>query len=85
MKGRINMLKQIQLKSKEDVDKIVKFATLYPYCTRVTCGNVTIDAMSVLGLMSLVGKENVKLLFSDHDGEQRNEELLKCLHKAKLD
>ncbi len=79
------MLKQVQLKSKEDVDKVVKFAMLYPYSTRVTCGNVTIDACSVLGLMSLIGKDNVNLLFSDHNGEQRNEQLLKCLRKAKLD
>lgn len=78
------MYRPIQLKSKEDVDKVVKFASIYPHSVEVTSGSAVADPYSPLGLMSLVGRENVGLSFSDHDLGHRIKEINKCLHKAKI-
>lgn len=76
------MYRPIQLKSKEDVEKVVKFATIYPHAVQVTSGSAVADPYSPLGLMSLVGRENVGLSFSDHDLGPRMKEINRCLRKA---
>lgn len=76
------MVKPIEINSREDVEKIVHFADIYKHHVDVSCGSVIIDAKSVLGLLTLVGKSGTKLVFSDHDGEMRIHRLNRCLHKA---
>lgn len=76
------MVRPIQLETQEDVEKVVKFAQTYPHQTKVSCGATTHDAMSILGLLSLVGRKDVCLVFSDHDGKNRISKINKYLRKA---
>ena len=76
------MVRPIQLNTKEDAEKVVKFASKYPHLTQVSSGSVTVNAMSILGLLSLVGKNDLCLVFSDHDGTNRVKEINRCLRKA---
>lgn len=76
------MVRPITINSREDVEKIVNFAQRYGHTVQVGNGITTVNAMSVIGLLSMVGKPNINLIFSDHDGADRISKINKCLRKA---
>ena len=51
------MVKDIVIKDKEQVEKINKLATRAPYEVWVSDKTVMLDARSLLGLFSLIGKK----------------------------
>ena len=50
------MTKTIDIKSKEQVEKISELASQAPYGVWLSTGAVMLDARSLLGLFALVGK-----------------------------
>ena len=57
MKGHMDMVKEIMIKDKEQVEKINKLATHAPYEVWVSSSTMMLDARSLLGLFSLIGKK----------------------------
>ena len=57
MKGNMDMVKEIMIKDKEQVEKINKLATHAPYEVWVSNSTMMLDARSLLGLFSLIGKK----------------------------
>ena len=51
------MTKTIDIKSKEQVEKISELASQAPYGVWLSTGAVMLDARSLLGLFALVGKK----------------------------
>lgn len=51
------MEKQIEIKSEAQIEKINKLACKTPYEVWLHCGNIMLDARSLLGLCALVGKK----------------------------
>ena len=51
------MVKEIEIKSEAQVEKINKLACNAPYEVWLHCGDVMLDARSLLGLFVLVGKK----------------------------
>jgi len=51
------MIKEIEIKSEEQVEKINKLACDAPYEVWLSSGSVMLDARSLLGLFALVGKK----------------------------
>ena len=76
------MVRPITMNSEKDVEKVMKFAQKYGHSVQVSSGTTTVNAMSMLGLLSLVGKPNVNLIFSDHDGSNRVSKINRCLRKV---
>lgn len=80
------MIRSISLKSRNDVSKIVKFASLYPYTVHVSGdGAVMVNAASILGLLSIVGINNPRLVFSDHTGGDRFSLIKRCMRRAGIE
>ena len=51
------MFKEIEIKSKAQVEKINRLACNAPYEVWLHAGNVMLDARSLLGLFALVGRK----------------------------
>lgn len=51
------MMKEIDIKSQEQVEKINKLACDAPYEVWLSSGSVMLDARSLLGLFALVGRK----------------------------
>jgi len=51
------MIKEIEIKSEEQVEKINKLACSAPYEVWLSSGSVMLDARSLLGLFALVGRK----------------------------
>ena len=51
------MLKEIEIKSEAQVEKINRLACNAPYEVWLHAGNVMLDARSLLGLFALVGRK----------------------------
>ena len=50
------MIKEIEIKNEEQVEKINRLACRAPYEVWLSSGSVMLDARSLLGLYALVGK-----------------------------
>ena len=59
------MTKTIDIKSKEQVEKISELASQAPYGVWLSTGAVMLDARSLLGLFALVGKR-ASVVVGDH-------------------
>ena len=51
------MLREIEIKDKDQVEKINRLACNAPYEVWLHAGNVMLDARSLLGLFALVGRK----------------------------
>lgn len=51
------MIKEIEIKNEEQVEKINRLACRAPYEVWLSSGSVMLDARSLLGLFALVGKK----------------------------
>lgn len=60
------MVKSIELKSTNDVERVNKMAARFDCDVFVHSKDVMIDAKSLLGLMAMVGKSDLNLVFPDH-------------------
>ena len=60
------MFVDIKLNSLEDVKDLNKIACEQPFSLHVSAGHQTIDARSILALIALMGKTNLRLVAPDH-------------------
>lgn len=60
------MVLPIQLKSKEDVIELNKFASELGYNTFVNGPTESIDARSLLSLFTMIGRKDLKFVVPDH-------------------
>ena len=51
------MLKEIEIKDKAQVERINRLACKAPYEVWLSCGDMMLDARSLLGLFALVGRK----------------------------
>ena len=70
------MTKTIDIKSKEQVEKISELASQAPYGVWLSTGAVMLDARSLLGLFALVGKR-VNVVAEDNVNPKAFERLVK--------
>lgn len=59
------MIKEIEIKSEEQVEKINKLACDAPYEVWLSSGSVMLDARSLLGLFALVGRKALVVVEDD--------------------
>lgn len=72
---------RLEMNSIEDVKKINEFASKCDFNVYVSTTTGHIDAKSILGLTTLIGKDNLNLVFPDH---VRFERVEKAMKKANL-
>lgn len=60
------MIKPIELKSTRDVENINKMAARFECDVYVHSKDAMVDAKSLLGLMAMVGRSDLNLVFPDH-------------------
>ena len=76
------MVKSIEIKSANDVEKLNDFACSCPFDVYVDNQSIVLDARSLLGLMTLIGRKNTNLVFPDHADPK---EIMKHLDKLNMD
>ena len=59
------MVKEIEIKNEAQVEKINKLACKTPYEVWLHCGDIMLDARSLLGLFVLVGKKAAVVVEDD--------------------
>lgn len=72
------MMKEIELKTPAQVQKLSELASQEPYDINLVTGTVILDARSLLGLYSLIG-QRVAVSADDHADPQRFGKFLKKL------
>lgn len=75
------MVIDLKLENMADVKKINDFACKCDFNVYVSANTSMIDAKSMLGLTTMVGKDNLRLVFPDH---VRFEKVETAMKKAKL-
>lgn len=75
------MLKDIEINSTKDAEKLNEVASRYNFDIFVHYGDVMVDAKSLLGLMSLVGHK-MKLVLPDEVNSKVIDRDLKKVHLA---
>lgn len=60
------MIKPIELKSTVDVERINQMASRFECDIWVHSKDAMVDAKSLLGLMAMVGRNDLNLVFPDH-------------------
>ena len=68
---------KLRLNSPEDAVKLNELACKYNGKLNVNCGSSIIDAKSLLALLTLIGKKNIKLVAPDHDDPNKFAQLIK--------
>lgn len=63
------MVREIEVKDREQVEKISRLASKTPYGIWLSCGSIMLDARSLLGLFALVGKKVSVVAEDDVDVE----------------
>ncbi len=72
------MMKEIELKTPAQVQKLSELASQEPYDINLVTSTVILDARSLLGLYSLIG-QRVAVSADDHADPQRFSKFLKKL------
>lgn len=73
------MTLKISMDSMRDIDKINKFATECDFNVYVHSSIDMVDAKSILGLITIIGKKDLKLVFPDHVEKWKIDKALKKL------
>lgn len=73
------MVFEIKLENPKDVKNLNDAALDYFGKLHVNCGATSIDAKSLLGLFTLIGKKGIKLVAPDHEDPLKFAELTKKL------
>jgi hypothetical protein len=71
------MVYEIKLASPKDVKNLNDAALDYEGKLLVNCGSTSIDARSLLGLFTLIGRKGVKLVAPDHENPNKFAEIVK--------
>lgn len=74
------MVFPVVVKTMEDAKRLNQVATQQDFSMYLSCDSITIDVRSLLGLLTLIGKESV-LVAPDHADP---ESFIKALRKMKL-
>jgi hypothetical protein len=74
------MVFPVVVKTMEDARRLNQVATEQEFSMYISCDSITIDVRSLLGLLTLIGKESV-LVAPDHADP---ESFIKALRKMKL-
>lgn len=74
------MVFPVVVKTMEDARRLNQVATEQEFSMYLSCDSITIDVRSLLGLLTLIGKESV-LVAPDHADP---ESFIKALRKMKL-
>lgn len=75
------MVIDLRMDNMADVKKINDFASKCDFNVYVSANTSMVDAKSMLGLTTMVGKDNLRLVFPDH---VRFEKVERAMRKAKL-
>lgn len=75
------MVIDLIMKDMADVKRINDFAAKCDFGVYVSANTAMVDAKSILGLTTLVGKENLRLVFPDH---VRFDKVETAMKRAKL-
>ena len=70
------MVFPVQIKSTEDAIRICEEAAAADLGVTISCGSITLDPRSILGLLALVGKEAL-LVAPDHSNPDEFRNLIK--------
>ena len=65
------MVYEIKLNSPKDVKDLNDAALDYTGDLTVACGATSLNAKSLLGLFTLIGKKGIKLVAPDHENPQK--------------
>ena len=74
------MVFPVVIKTMDDAKRLNQVATQQEFCMYLSCDSVTIDVRSLLGLLTLIGKESM-LIAPDHADP---ESFVKALRKMML-
>ena len=75
------MVYEIKLGNRKDIKTLNDAACEYDGKLTVNCGSTIIDAKSLLGLFTLIGKKNLKLVASDHSKPDDFMEVIRKINK----
>ena len=68
---------EIKLENPKDVKELNDAAFDYNGKLTVNCGATSIDAKSLLGLFTLIGKKGIKVVAPDHENPKKFVEFIK--------
>lgn len=73
------MVYEIKLSSPKEAKTLNDAAFNYNGKLTVNCGSTIVDAKSILALLALIGRKNIKLVAPDHEDPNKFTEIIKQL------